>query len=588
MTMQERRDYPPDRPIPIRYETENDEQDRFGREPPSGRGGGSGGRGPGLGPRELRVIGIMLGLAVIVAALVLPPLSLIDRSGGESPAGSGIVTRARDEVATLPQGLEAVSSHYDIEGDRNVQGPITLTVRLSQAAADTKALAFYTHTDGQWRRLTSVGAAEGGRAVQGELSNVPANIAVLRREALAHAFGVIVGPGEEPDADAADAGIISVLGGEPAPGDEGLQLSSRLGSSLDGRYLGVTTSTTMGAASANRILGDPSATRRHIDAIASATEATQAAGVHVDYIGLDVQRRGAFTTFVQQLSERLKQTDRGLVVSVPTPVGNETGAYDWAGLAGASDGLWLRPPTDPAAYYDTLEGTLRAQREGGVDLRKVSLVIDRRSRERSGDLIRAITLRDALTTASTVRTRLEQGIGPGDAVTLTATNIDQDAGNSGFRWDSRSRSVMYAYAGRMAPRTVWIENRFSVAFRLDLARRYGLGGVVVESAARDEMLPDVWDTILAYVAEDQILLELPYGPYLQPSWRAAEGQIEAAPASGVAIWRAPPRTGIYDITLIVSDGVVFVGQQLALRVTAEGARTPTPTPSSPTPTAAPR
>jgi hypothetical protein len=583
--MQEHRDYPPDRPIPIRYETEDVGQDRSGSGPPGSRGGG--GPGFGLGPRELRVLAIMLGLAIVVAVLVLPPLSLLDRDSGESQAGSGIVTRARNEVATLPQGLEAVSSHYDIEGDRNVQGPITLTIRLSQADADTKALAFYTHADGHWRRLTSVGPAEGGRAVQGELSSVPANIAVLRREALAHAFGVIVGPGEEPDADAAEAGMISVLGGEPAHGDEGLQLSSRLGSSLDGKYLGITTSTAMGAASVNRILGDPSATRRHIDAIASAVETTHAAGVHVDYIGLDAQRRGSFTTFVQQLSERLKRTERGLVVSVPTPVGTESGAYDWVALAGASAGLWLRPPTDPAAYYDTLEGTLRAQREGGVDLRKVSLVIDRRSRERSGDLIRAITLRDALTTASTLRTRLEQGIGPGDAVTLTATNIDQDAGNSGFRWDSRSRSVMYAYAGRMAPRTVWIENRFSVAFRLDLARRYGLGGVVVESAVRDEALPDVWDTILAYVAEDHIVLELPYGPYLQPSWRAAEGQIEAARASGVAIWRAPPRTGVYDITLIVSDGVVFVGQQLALRVTGEGARTPTPGPS-PAPTAAPR
>jgi hypothetical protein len=231
--------------------------------------------------------------------------------------------------------------------------------------------------------------------------------------------------------------------------------------------------------------------------------------------------------------------------------------------------------------------TLRAQREGGVDLTKVSLVIDRRSRERSSDLVRAITLRDALTAASAVRTRLEQAIAPGDAVTLTGTNIDRDAGNSGFRWDERSRSVMYAYAGRLAQRTVWIENLFSVAFRLDLARRYGLGGVVVESAARDDALPDVWDTVLAYVADDQIFLELPYGPYLQPSWRATEGQLETAPGSGAAVWRAPSRAGTYDITLIVSDGVIFVGQQLSLRVVPTPTPTATPT-AAPTPTATPR
>ena len=31
-------------------------------------------------------------------------------------------------------------------------------------------------------------------------------------------------------------------------------------------------------------------------------------------------------------------------------------------------------------------------------------------------------------------------------------------------------------------------------------------------------------------------------------------------------WRAPGEPGVYDITLVVSDGVVFVGQQISLRV----------------------
>jgi hypothetical protein len=124
-----------------------------------------------------------------------------------------------------------------------------------------------------------------------------------------------------------------------------------------------------------------------------------------------------------------------------------------------------------------------------------------------------------------------------------------------------------------------------VAFRLDLARRYGLGGIVIESAASDDALPDAWDAVLAYVTDDQIFLELPYGPYLQPSWRASDGQLETTPGSGAAVWRAPSRAGTYDITLVVSDGVVFVGQQLSLSVVP----TPTPTPgATPTPTATAR
>ena len=38
-------------------------------------------------------------------------------------------------------------------------------------------------------------------------------------------------------------------------------------------------------------------------------------------------------------------------------------------------------------------------------------------------------------------------------------------------------AVMFVYAGRSGSQTIWIENRFSAAFRLDLARRYALGGV---------------------------------------------------------------------------------------------------------------
>lgn len=564
----------PVRPIPIDYG--DDDGPRF---PPPHRTGGDDG-GFRVGARELRVLGVIVGLAVVVAILVLPPVSLLDRGGGRSTASEGVVTRARGTLPALPSGLEAASAFYDIQVTRPVPSPLLFTVRLSRASTDDRNLAFYTHAENEWRRLASVATTEDGRAARGQLDAIPANIAVLRRTTLAHAFAAIVGPGETPDPATRDAAVVSVLAGAPTAGDEGLQLSDRLGGNLQGEYLGITTATATAAATVNRILADPAATRRHIDAVAAAAEATRAAGVHIDYLGVDAGRRAAFTAFIQQLADRLKQSNRGLVVTVPTPAGNDPGAYDWGALAAAASAVWLRPPADPAAYYDTLETALRTRREAGVDLSRVSLVLDRRSRERAGDLIRALSLRDALTTASALKTRLDQGIGIGDAVTLSGTNIDQDTGNSGLRWDDRSRTVSFAYASRTGPRTVWIENRFAAAFRLDLARRYNLGGVVVDAAAQDEALPDLWNVVLAYVADGALHLELPYGPYLQPSWRAAEGQIESAPASGAAVWRAPTRPGAYEVTLVVSDGVIFVGQKLSLRVTPEGARTATPTPTA--------
>ncbi|MSQ37744.1 MAG: hypothetical protein EXR61_05465 [Chloroflexi bacterium] len=587
--MTQDRDPRPIRPSPILYE-DDEELDELAFEPsrptrPPGQPRRPTGNGGGFrpGPNEMRVIGLVVLLAVVILVLILPPISALSR-GGASTATAGIVTKARTSMPTPPQGVEAMSALYDIEGDRSLPGPISLTVQLTRASKDATNLAFYTYTGSEWRRLGTVSPTADGRGAKGQLDTIPENIAVFQRAALAYQYGAMLAPGETLDPAAGTPGIVSVLGAEPAASDDGVQLSERLPTELRGRYLGISSGTSSGAAAINRILTDPAAAKRHIDAIVGAAGTTRASGVHIDYQGLEPSRRAAFTSFIKQLAERLKADQRGLVVTVPTTPGGEPGAYDWPALGNAANAVWLRAPADPAAYYDTLEAALRVRRENGVDLKKVSLVLDRRSREHAGELIRAISLRDALTIASTVSTRLAQGIAPGDAVTLSGPNIDQDAGSSGLRWDDRSRSVTFAYAGRGGARTVWIENRYSAAFRLDLAKRYGLGGVVVDAAGKDETLPDLWNAVTSFVEDGNVRLELPYGPYLQPSWRASEGQVEAAARSGAAVWRAPSRPGVYDITLIVSDGVVFVGQQLSFRVAIA---TPTPTGSpSASPTAA--
>ncbi|MBM4415937.1 MAG: hypothetical protein FJ035_06780, partial [Chloroflexi bacterium] len=539
-------------------------------------------RDSGARGRFARVAMLIASLAAVIAVLIAPPISILDRGDDETVTTDGIVIRARGSVPGLPHGLEAASALYDIEAPADFAGPANLTVRLSEPAEDTRALAFYTHRDGQWQRLGSVTPAEGGRYAKGELGTVPANIAVLRRTAYAHALGIILAPGQTPDPGAGTPSVASVLGATPGASDDGLQLSDAVSAGLDGRYLGITTSSSADAAAVNRILGEPTSIRRHIDAIVAAARATRAKGVHVDYSAVEPSRRAALSSLVAQLGPRLRADGRGLVVTVPTPAGTDPGAYDWPALTAAADAIWLRGPSNPAAYYDQLEAALRVRRDAGTELAKVSLVVDRRSREKAGDSVQPLTLYDALALASTLRLRQEQGIFAGEAVTVSGVNIDEDSGNSGLRWDERAKAVSFAYAGRGGPRTVWIENRFSLAFRLEVARRFGLG-VVVEAAGQDAALPDVWNTVLGYAADGGVHLELPYGPYLRPTFRAAQGTIKAG-EHGAAVWRAPAQPGLYDVTLVVSDGVVFVGQQLGLRVAAG---TPTPTTTASTTTSVP-
>ena len=103
-------------------------------------------------------------------------------------------------------------------------------------------------------------------------------------------------------------------------------------------------------------------------------------------------------------------------------------------------------------------------------------MLDRNSRERSAEGVRSLTLHEALAFASAVESRAGEAVGPGEVVSVAAVNLDRDAGNSGLYWDNEARAVTFAYEARGGPRTVWLENRYSAAFRLDLASRYGLGG----------------------------------------------------------------------------------------------------------------
>ncbi len=535
--------------------------------------------GPG-GPLDgdsglLRVVGVIILLGIVIAVLVLPPVSILGRGGDSNP--SGIEIKARDELPALPDGLLALSALYDITVPDEFAGAATLTVKLAEPAAGAQNVAFYTFGDGGWLRLASADLLDDGGAAVGVVDVVPATIAVLQRTTLARALGLIVDAQQTPDPLAAGGAIVSVTAAVPAldPDDDSASSVSLQAGALEAAlaggqtvYLGLRAGSGAETDAIDRILATPALIEAHVEAVVAAANAEGAAGVHVDYIAIDAARRDPFTAFVTALSQQLRANGLGLVVSVPTPAAADSGAYDWEALGQAADALWLRAPDDAQVYYEQLETALEVRRTEGFDLSAVWLVVDRRSRERTAEGIATTSLRDALTVASALQTVLDGGIAPGEAVSVSGVNIEQGTNNTGLHWSDRARVVTFSYVARGGPRSVWIENRFSVAFRLDLAGRFGLGGVVVDAAAEDETLPNVWNTVSTFVEEGTVRLELPYGPYLSPRWRSSDGTVEGG-EDGVIVWRAPERAGAYDITLVVSDGVIFVGQQISLLVTEE-------------------
>ena len=334
-------------------------------------------------------------------------------------------------------------------------------------------------------------------------------------------------------------------------------------------YLGVTVGSSAVAETVDRLLALPELATAHVDELLIAAQDQGANGLLIDYGELDPALRAPFSDFIAALAEGARVRGLGLVVAVPAGDGSNFGAYDWSALAASSDGLWVRAPRDASIYYEVLEEALAWQQDDGLDLSSVSLILDRRSWERSADGLRPLTLQDGLALASALGDAAAGAIGPGDTVAVAAINIDREAGNSGLFWDDGARAVSFVYAGRSGPRSVWLENRFSAAFRLDLAERFGLGGVVVAGAAPSDELPDLGALVGSFAEGAAVDLELPYGPYLVPEWSASDGVVEESGSPGVIVWHAPERAGAFDITLVVSDGTIFIGRRMVMHVASQ-------------------
>jgi hypothetical protein len=140
---------------------------------------------------------------------------------------------------------------------------------------------------------------------------------------------------------------------------------------------------------------------------------------------------------------------------------------------------------------------------------------------------------------------------------------------------------MFSYRAGDETRTVWVENQFSAAFKLEAVQVFRLAGLAIEDASDRSGVAAILPAVDAVVRAGQTQLVRPSPDNLRPEWTASGGSIEAAGTGGAATWVAPDEGGTFEISLVVSDGATRVGRRLSLDVTATS--TPTPT-ASPEPT----
>jgi len=533
----------------------------------------TGGEGPDRA--AIYVAGTIIGLAILLLVLLLPPISILSGDGNDGAISSGPATAdkytstVRGSMPKLPEGLVAASAMFDLAAPEDEQGASRVTVPLKDKQTEARNLSLYTYMDGGWQRLSDVTLVGGGEAARGDVSSLPGNVAVLKRSKSTMQVAGILPAGATVDALAESSlTVVHPIVFLTTPDGK---LAGTPPAVPPGGYMVVPGVVTLDPDIIDDILRSAELQSTHAFQIAETVRVGNYEGINIDYRSVNPQLRTQFTGFVELVSKALRADSRTLTLTLPMPIATDgqtdTGAYDWEALGALVDAIEVAPPDlDQELYFQRSEAALAYITER-VDKTKIMLVISSLSVERGSDGLRAMPLDEALAIAAAVDVKSTDGITPAEQVQLVARNLAPSEGASGMAWDEAARAVTFSYNGAGGKRTVWIANEFSVAFRLELARRFELGGVVIGDVSIQGGGADVWAPIQQIADTGQLTLAKPNGELLIPAWTVADGAGSVAPSTGTSVaWTAPGEPGTYTLTVIVSDGVDRVGQTIPLDV----------------------
>ena len=517
-----------------------------------------GGRPPGAR------LGLIVFIAVAVAALV--SIAVLLFAGGSDGCGEAYCEAAAGEVA-VPDGFEALSGVFarNPDADPVPDGfELRITIPLDAPAPGVRGLRFFQHegAGGGWEPAASAVLDEAGARASGVFADPPPYLAVLRRVGGGRQLAVTAPPGSALHATAARlATIAHTLDFTPAA--DGSLIGSRsvrpVGLNAGAAHYPVVSASAAiegTVANVDAILATDVARTNHVRRIVERATADRLDGVAIAYLDLRADQRTSFTLFALELAEELHAEGKTLALTLPAPVVGaeriDEGAYDWAALGGAADYLAMAPVRDQSAFRLRMPEILEHLAAAGVDPERLLLTLTPYASEKSAEGLRTLTLTEAMTIASQLGVRSES-VTAGAAIRIVAVNIDRDEGLSGLRWQPETATVAFTYK-LDGGRTVWIENVYSAAFKLEFVSAWGLGGLAVEDASDNAFLGDIWGAIEPFLETGQPVLRRPAPTDLLPDWRVTAGELIGGDR-GIVTWQAPPEAGTYRVTLSLSDGV---------------------------------
>lgn len=551
--------------------------------------------GPLRDRRLLAIGGGALAALIVLVLLFIGPCSVLNPSddGDETVFNCPPIKNAPPP----PEGLELASEVRDFsEGRCNravPDGVARITMSVDKAKSG-RGLTFYTYTGDRWQRVAGAELTDDGRAAQVVVDRVPANGAFMRRAGDTFQVIATVPAGQTLHPDAERLGTI-VGAYDFAPAADGAIGGSvtNLKRSDTAQLVPVVRATGGDEAQAvNSFIGNGERRAAHASALAALVQNNRLDGIEIAYTTVDPARRNDFTDLVRQTAEAVHKSGGILIVTLPLPAkdGNtwNTGAYDWGQIGKLVDYVKIAPERDQSIYRRVVPDAL-TYASGQVEPKKLSLTISPYSAEKSDQGIRTITTLEALSIASQFTIQDRDRAATNSPVRVTADNLAQEQGGAGgLNWDAIAATVAFMYQRDNQPRTVWIENEYSAAFKSELVRLWGLGGVAIDDASNSDQFSSIWPAIAPLAEGRDLTLVQPNASLLRPEWQVDNRPYQAG--QRVITWQTPSDTGNHSITLIVSDGEMRVQNTQRVNLRAgppPGSASPTPTASAP-PGASPR
>ncbi len=558
------------------------------------------GESAGAGRTGLLVAGVIAVVALILAGLFLPPISLGQRLGltgavadvtpevMATPAGSSEIpgeisvsaanearinvtrieqaefltgnvdagwTAARDG---LPTGTALAGAVYALSGDVDpvATGTAAMVVPVGTAAMET--LDVYGWDGSRWVHYPSEHDVANARLVTAQ-GPLPRALALLQ-----------VGPVEAPTVavvvepeQAIVPELLSLLGAASAAGvrlDSDENVSGEAAAVPDGGYeqwLHVTNrGAIVDADGLTRMLSDPTLTGTHIEALKRRAVDGGYAGIHLDYQGVPAAQRAAFTQFAGSLAGLLDTEGAHLAITLGTPAQLSNGAWDTGGqdymaLGRLADRVFLELPLNPAAYADGgLADQLVAMATRQIDRRKVVLLVSGSAIEAVGDAYRAVSSDMALLNFGELS--FVQGgeeVLPGDMIEVALSGTA-----SPLEWDGDGVAYRYQYEANDSPHTVWLNNEAAVNHRLRFGQKYHVAGIAVHQSGDPLVGAGNLAAITSYLGQTEA--PVPQGAAIVWSVLNDEGGV-LANSNGDALtysWQTPAEPGTFTIQADFAQG----------------------------------